>query len=356
MSHTPLRRRGFTLLELIVVIAVIAILISLLLPAIQSAREGARRTQCRNNLFQLGVALHNYNLAHTVLPSGCVNPTGPVTNVQTGYKVSWIVQILPYIGHRNIWERVNFENPAASFGAGPLIPPTSKAPAAPFNRRRGFGEASGAASDAGVAEAPGGDRAEAKKVRPTVADAWHEVAPISIQLLGCPSNPHNRRSSTFTGRGPSASCYAGCYGSNTTQIDTDCDGMLFLNSSESMHQVPDGASTTLLVGEKPLGLADNGWFVGDHSTLRSAFATPVIVTYGASTGRSGQNPYGSFDEDGNPEITVPPVPYFGGWHSLALNYLLADGSVRGIHKKIDPDLFSRLGSRNDGSLISDSDF
>lgn len=70
--------RGFTLLELMIVIAIIAILISLLLPSIQQAREAARRTQCQNNLLQLGIAFHNYNLTHTMLPSGCVNPTGPV--------------------------------------------------------------------------------------------------------------------------------------------------------------------------------------------------------------------------------------------------------------------------------------
>ena len=91
------RRAGFTMIELLTVVGLIAVLIALLLPAVQSAREAARRTQCLNNLLQLGVALGNYASTHHVLPPGVVEPRGPILNVPRGYHMGWAVQILPFL-------------------------------------------------------------------------------------------------------------------------------------------------------------------------------------------------------------------------------------------------------------------
>jgi prepilin-type N-terminal cleavage/methylation domain-containing protein/prepilin-type processing-associated H-X9-DG protein len=94
--------RGFTLIELLVVIAIISVLIGLLLPAVQQAREAARRAQCINNLMQLSIALKNYEGAHEVLPPGVINPTGPISNIASGYHFGWLTQILSFIEEGNI--------------------------------------------------------------------------------------------------------------------------------------------------------------------------------------------------------------------------------------------------------------
>jgi prepilin-type N-terminal cleavage/methylation domain-containing protein len=95
MRSSLFSRRGFTLVELLVVIAIIGILVALLLPAVQSAREAARRVQCLNNVAQLGLAVHNFEFHFEHLPPGVVNPDGPIRSEPQGQHVSWIVQILP---------------------------------------------------------------------------------------------------------------------------------------------------------------------------------------------------------------------------------------------------------------------
>src|SRR5690606_23201980 len=93
----PRRSRGFTLIELLVVIAIIAILIALLLPAVQQAREAARRTQCRNNLKQMAIAMHNYHDSHRAFPPGCMHSAVPRSGSGHSFGPSFYGMILPFI-------------------------------------------------------------------------------------------------------------------------------------------------------------------------------------------------------------------------------------------------------------------
>ncbi|MBI5760843.1 MAG: DUF1559 domain-containing protein, partial [Planctomycetales bacterium] len=111
------RRVGFTLIELLVVIAIIAILIALLLPAVQQAREAARRTQCRNNLKQLGVAFHNYHDAAGRFPFGYY-ATPPALGLNAA---SWGLMLLPYLDQGQLYQKYNFTSPAMNPPQAPLV-------------------------------------------------------------------------------------------------------------------------------------------------------------------------------------------------------------------------------------------
>jgi prepilin-type N-terminal cleavage/methylation domain-containing protein len=106
------RKRGFTLIELLVVIAIIAILIALLLPAVQQAREAARRTQCRNNLKQIGLAFHNYHDTANALPPGHTLAAG------LGDLITWPISILPHIDQAPLFNKVDFSINGAMGGCG----------------------------------------------------------------------------------------------------------------------------------------------------------------------------------------------------------------------------------------------
>lgn len=104
MRHTL--RRAFTLIELLVVIAIIAVLVALFLPAVQQAREAARRSQCRNNLKQIGLAAHNYESGHRTFPPGVLGTSGSAAQGQLLH--TWLVQILPYVEQQTIQATYDF--------------------------------------------------------------------------------------------------------------------------------------------------------------------------------------------------------------------------------------------------------
>ncbi len=103
---------AFTIVELLLVLMIIGVLVGLLLPALNGAREAARRVQCSNNLGQIGLAMQQYLASHSVLPPGVVNDSSPIVTTPSGYHMSWIVQILPDLDNRELFRRINFRGGA----------------------------------------------------------------------------------------------------------------------------------------------------------------------------------------------------------------------------------------------------
>ena len=196
MCSNRVPKRGFTLIELLVVIAIIAILIALLLPAVQQAREAARRSTCKNNLKQMGLALHNYHSSHQVFPFGHMglNSTG------ASYRY-WTFQsmLLPYLDQVPFYNELDFNTPSPTLGC--------------------FGALNSSANRGG------------------------NVVPVFL----CPSDPNAgqvRDEGSFGKHVPSD--YLGVSGTTRTAFN----GMLFKRSKCRIRDNVDGSSNTLMVGER----------------------------------------------------------------------------------------------------------
>ena len=288
----PPRRAGFTLIELLVVIAIIGVLVGLLLPAVNSAREAARRTQCVNNLFQIGAALQNYEAVHQVLPPGVVNPIGPIQNVEKGYHVSWMVQILPFIEQKNAYNKINFDDGAYA-----------------------------AANDT--------------------------VRRHSIHTYLCLSH-----SNTITDLPFRKTDYAACHHDVEAPIDVANNGVFYLNSKVRLDDVTDGTSCTIFVAEKKTLVAPIlGWTSGTNATLRNA-GTRINGLGASLTPLDDDDPV---DPAGAPSANLF-VGGFGSFHNGGANFALGDGSVKFLSNTTSPLILRRLANRADGELVSAGGF
>jgi len=208
MRPNPSARRGYALIEVLVVFIIVSGVLAVILPALTAGREAARRTQCVNSLRQLTLALQNYQESYGMLPPGVVNPTGPVANVAEDLHIGWVVQLLPYIEQGGI----------------AMATDTDFSVYAPENA---------------TASTP------------------------RLRTLNCPSDP------VIGAFGYGVSSYAGSQNDVEAPIDVDNRGVFFLNSAVRPVDVADGLSNTFFLGEKVMRGPDLGWMSGTRSTLRN---------------------------------------------------------------------------------------
>lgn len=286
---TARRRPAFTLVELLVAIAIVAVLIGLLLPAVQKVRVAAARADCQNRLRQVGLALHQYHDARGVLPPG-IRP-GPQADFRY---LGWTARVLPYLGQGPLWERV-----PAAFASDP-------------------------------------DPATFYGHPPHMA-----LLGTPVPVLTCPADP--RMPFAFTAVRPVAfTSYLGVSG-----VDQSArTGVLFPNSQVRLADVTDGASGTLMVGERPpsAGLTLGWWYRGwgqskDGSTEMLLGTREVNVSVDECLPGPFRFAAGRLDDE---------CAAFQFWslHPGGANFLFCDGSVRFLAYTADsvlPALATRAG-------------
>lgn len=352
-------RRGFTLIELLVVIAVIAILIALLLPAVQSAREAARRTMCRNHLKQMALALHNYHDVHAGFPPGSIchqmspgsesdfqaaaasmydceseaklggnNRTYPSWTWQSTHRqgTGWMLRILPFIDQNPIYESWQFVQPSGVISN--------------VGANRAAGE-----TDIPLFYCP--SRRSRVLSRPNVVDLWTEggtdyggcygAAPVSANLLA---------------DSPPMLLLWDDSNKFTKPIFQHQRGMFFVNTSVRLREVRDGTTNTIMVGERqvmyspdigdalyPPGgnirrVSFDGWAVGETNSGFHA-VTNADTVGGDVSARA---------------INLPVFQAPGSDHPGGAQFALTDGSVRFISESIDTDCFANLCMKADGQV------
>jgi len=291
-------RRGFSLVELLVVIAVISILVALLLPAVQQAREAARRTMCKNRLKQIGLALHNYHDQHRTFPPGYIQRDRDDAYEHTG--LAWGTMLLPHLERNTIYRTLNF--------SAPELPRMALAewqcPTDPLIE----GQAAWDSSYWGMSGMP----------------------------------PQLKLQNNLIGFAAKAS-YVGSYG-NRDLGPLPGNGILSGNSNVRLRDLTDGSSVTFAVGERAMEAGPAAWAGVHYNQIQ-----------GISGSATAQDNDGHFVlASTGAGLPVERDGYgFSSAHSGGLHMLLCDGSVRFVGESIDAAVWSNLGNRSDHQTVGD---
>ncbi|CAN5908768.1 DUF1559 domain-containing protein [soil metagenome] len=341
-------RKGFTLIELLVVIAIIGVLIAMLLPAVQAAREAARRSQCLNNLKQIGIALHNYHSTLDCFPVGFLYPKPGTHDPQIPtlhYRWSVLAQLSPYLEQSNVFNAMNMDWPTGTGASGSYGVPT------PY----------------------------------TNFPANQTVRQVVDSLFLCPSDSGVR---VNPDSGPTNYIFNTGDGINAGQtVPGDVIGAngTFTTTKISLALIRDGSSQTSAASEQVLGqpgLADQATrdpVPGDwrQAIARSA-SLPLTDDSCTSAGRGWRFDKGAGWWDGDyrntsynhylppnadrPDCLGPFNPHNPGWkaarsyHSGGVNMLFCDGSVRFLKDTIHLPTWRALATRSGGEVISADQF
>lgn len=323
------RRTAFTLIELLVVIAIIAILIALLLPAVQQAREAARRTQCKNNLKQIGLAVANYESSFGLMPPGYVSGVGtpdPRTN-DSAPGWGWLAILLPYVDHTPLYNALNWNLACWDPANGTLVKTVLPVYLCPT--------ATNPEGTVGITD-----------INLNVMDGIY---------FGRANYVHNVGWNDI---------WSSPFGTNFNDPYLGCNGVMFRNSGVRYRDVTDGLSNTVVAGERSPYLADAVWpgvVPGSEHYSYNEFASSGTggtgINYDNAGSYVGANSGPSIYED--PQIIHAPnwpgghTDQMFSQHAGGAHILLGDGSVRFVSDSLDMRTFQWLCSRNGGEITSE---